>query len=274
MPTVLQGDSPGSRTLPLQSVWDCNARLGHSAANPPCSPTGPEALLEVMDEYGIDHALVYHALAKENSPALGNALLGQAIAQYPRLHPCWVVLPPATGELPAAPELMANMRAAGVQAVRLCPNNAVFVPAPWALGALLEPLEASRVPVFLDFDTRQILEDRTDWRAVYELGHAYPRLPFIVVAPGLKENRITYSLMEALPNIHFDLSTGWQHRRIQDITERWGARRLLFGTNLPFYDPGGVLAALAYAEISAEDRTAIGGGNLRRLLSEVMLDAA
>ena len=50
-------------------------------------------------------------------------------------------------------------------------------------GSLLEPLEACRVPLFLDFDTRQILEDRTDWRAVYELGHTYPNLPIVVVAP-------------------------------------------------------------------------------------------
>jgi predicted TIM-barrel fold metal-dependent hydrolase len=274
MPTELQGDSPGPQALPLQSVWDCNARLGRSAANPRCAPTTSEALLEVMDEYGIEHALVHHALAKENSAALGNQLLEQAITDHPRLHPCWVVLPPATGELPPPTELIAAMRESHVQAVRLCPNNAVFLPTPWSLGALLEPLEACRVPLFLDFDTRQILEDRTDWRAVYELGHAYPGLPIIVVAPGLKENRITYPLMEALPNIRFELSTGWQHRRIQDIAERWGARRLLFGTNLPLYDPGGIIASLTFAEISAEDRLAIAGGNLRQMLAQVDLHAA
>jgi hypothetical protein len=65
----------------------------------------------------------------------------------------------------------------------------------------------------------------------------------------LKENRITYPLMEVLPNLHFDLSTAWQHRRIQDITERFGSRRLLFGTNLPLYDPGGVIACLASGQL-------------------------
>ena len=52
-----------------------------SASNPPCAPTSAEALLEVMDEYGVEHALVHHALAKENSAALGNQMLGQAIAR-------------------------------------------------------------------------------------------------------------------------------------------------------------------------------------------------
>jgi len=274
MPTDPPGDSPSSQALPLLSVWDSNARIGRSAANPRCAPTTPEELLEVMDEYGIEEALVHHAVAKENSAALGNGMLDEAIAAHPRLHPCWVLLPLATGELPTASELFAQMRSAGVHAVRFCPNNAVFVPAPWALSGLLEPLEACRVPVFLDFDTRQILEDRTDWRAVYELGHAYPRLPIIVVAPGLKENRITYPLMEALPNIHFDLSTAWQHRRIQDITERFGADRLLFGTNLPLYDPGGIIAGLTLADISADDRAAIAGGNLRQLFAGVDLNVA
>jgi predicted TIM-barrel fold metal-dependent hydrolase len=254
------------------SLWDCNARIGRSAANPRNAPTTADGLLEVLDEFDIEHALVHHSVAKENSAALGNELLDQAIRDEPRLHPCWVVLPPATGELPSPRELLAGMRAAGVQAVRLCPHNAVFVPAPWALRGLLEPLEASRVPVFLDFDTRQVLEDRTDWRAVYELCCAFPRLPLIVVGPGLKENRISYPLLDTLPNLHLELSTGWQHRRIQDITERFGARRLLFGTNLPFFDPGGIIACLMYADLSDEDRAAIAGGNLQNLLAEACLD--
>jgi predicted TIM-barrel fold metal-dependent hydrolase len=255
------------------SWWDCNARVGRSASNPACAPTTAAELLAVMDEYGIDHALVHHAVARENSAALGNDWLESELGSSgsKRLHRCWVLLPPATGELPPVPELLRQMRRSGVQGVRLCPNNAIFLATPWSVGALLDPLQAHRVPLFLDFDTRQILEDRTDWRAVYELGRTYPELPLIVVAPGLKENRVTYPLLEALPNLRFDLSTGWQHRRIQDITERFGAGRLLFGTNLPLYDPGGVIACLASAEISDADRAAIAGGNLQALLSDVAL---
>ena len=56
-----------------------------------------EDLLAEMDYAGIDDALVYHSLAKEYVPMLGNRQLMDEISGHERLHPCWVVMPNGTG---------------------------------------------------------------------------------------------------------------------------------------------------------------------------------
>jgi hypothetical protein len=50
------------------------------------------------------------------------------------------------------------------------------------------------------------------------------------------------------------------------ITERWGAERLLFGSNWPLLNHGQTLAMLTCAEVTDEQKLLIAGGNLRRLL--------
>ena len=122
-------------------------------------------------------------------------------------------------------------------------------------------------------DQEQLSETFLEIALVAEDAHM---LAHHILQAGMHGIRIFSAALEwrhGSTNLRFDLSTGWQHRRIQDITERWGAGRLLFGTNLPVYDPGGVIACLASAEIGEAERAAVAGGTLRQLLSEACLDA-
>ncbi len=54
---------------------------------------------------------------------------------------------------------------------------------------------------------------------------------------------------------------------IEEICRRFGARRLLFGTGLPFTEAGPSIAQITYAEISDADKRSIAGDNLRKLLA-------
>ena len=74
-------------------------------------------------------------------------------------------------------------------------------------------------------------------------------------------------MWDEVPNIHLDVSYLQQSRIVEEICERFGTRRLLFGTNMPEYDPGGPLALLEGAMVDPEQRIQIGGNNLRDLLS-------
>jgi len=56
------------------------------------------------------------------------------------------------------------------------------------------------------------------------------------------------------------------HRQLEEFGRTFGAERLLFGTNLPYYTPGAALAVLAYARLSEAERARVAGGNLKLLL--------
>jgi hypothetical protein len=253
----------------------------------------PEKLLAEMDYAGIKESLVYHSLSKEYHPETGNLRLLQRIQGKERIHPCWTLLPPHTNELAELPgavvptpqqpncdaagkpgmskpeNLIVETLRRGVTAVRLFPNNHFFSLSHWSMGETFKVLEAHRIPTFLDFGTDFPIEDRTDWDAVYEICSTYPALPLILVHFGFRSARKLFPLMEICKNLHVETSGYWMYRGIESISKRFGAHRILFGTYLPFYEPGINLCMVTYAEITTEDKKLIAGNSLRRLLSEV-----
>ena len=52
------------------------------------------------------------------------------------------------------------------------------------------------------------------------------------------------------------------------IRDRYGPKRLLFGSAFPNTGPGGAMLTLAHADISDEEKQLIAAGNLDRLLAE------
>src|SRR6185437_6604056 len=131
--------------------------------------------LAEMDRLGIAEALVYHGMALDGHPPEGNARLMQEIAGQPRLHPCWVLLP-TTGEMPPPHELVAQMRAQGVRAARLCPVRHRYQFTEANLGDLLAALEAARIPLLADFSMVSWSEEKTDWRSLDDLCSRYLHL--------------------------------------------------------------------------------------------------
>jgi len=58
------------------------------------------------------------------------------------------------------------------------------------------------------------------------------------------------------------------HNGLEDICERFGARRLLFGTGYPQFALGPAITMIASAQISNHDKQLIASGNMRRLIEE------
>ena len=124
-------------------IFDMNCMLGPTRTDrEPCFRT-PEALLAEMDRVGIAEALVYASHAAMGHPADANAWVVEATRAHPRLHPCWAVLPPGTGELPEPEELVAQMRAQGVRAARMFPAVHGFPLLERILRPLLEALSGA-----------------------------------------------------------------------------------------------------------------------------------
>jgi len=141
--------------------------------------------------------------------------------------------------------------------------------AEWSLGALWSELEMHRIPLFLDLGQRWPAMDDFDADSVYGLCHAHPNLPVILVKHRMRYNRQPYQLLDRLPSLRLELSGQWNYRMVEDICGRFGAERLLFGTNWPYTDSSFGVAAMAYAEVSEATRAAVAGGNLQALLEGV-----
>jgi hypothetical protein len=251
---------------PIQklSLFDANCMLGRIVAPKAGFPLSVGELLDVMEDFEIAEALVYHATSKEYHPAQGNRILLDEIAGTARLHPMWVVMPSQTGEFPPEETLLEEMLSRGVKAARVFPHpdHHNFPLTDWASQKLLRSLESRRVPLFVD-------QELIDWGTVHDLSAEYPRLPLVLTNVGYRVNRFLFPLCERFGNLHIELSMYCGHRGIEDLAGRFGAERLLFGTRLPYFTPGSAIGMLSYARISEQDKRRIAGDNLRGLLAKV-----
>lgn len=219
------------------------------------------ALRTELDRAGIDAALVYSTIALDYDPPTGNALLSAALADESDLHPCWVLLPPGTGEFPPPAELITTMAEQGVRAARLCPGplRHNFSLAPWCSGELLAGLAAAHVPLFLDLDD-------THWSEIAALLATYPALPLVVTGVTYRVDRYLYPLLAQFPNLYIELSGYQGLHAIEHLVARFGPERLLFGSHLPLFEPGATITHLCYADFDNDAKALIAHGNLERLL--------
>lgn len=218
-----------------------------------------EDLLAEMDYTGISDALVYHSLAKEYVPMLGNRRLMDEISGHERLHPCWVVMPNGTGEMPHPESLVSEMLECNVRAARIFPSDHLFSLSDWCSAELLKELEKHRIATIIELD-------QIGWDGLHGFCSRYPNLPLIVTNLGYRINRYLYPLLEKFKNLHVETSAYQIHMGMRDICEKFGAERIIFGSRMPFFTPGPAVNMITYSLVSEKEKKMIAGGNLARLL--------
>ena len=247
-------------------LFDANCCLGENPALTVSYRTAVE-LEAALDRLGIGEALVYHSLALHYSPALGNQVLLEALQGHPRLHPCWLVLPQHTGELPPGPTLAREMRQRGVRAARLCPKR-VGPLRPYVFAALLACLQDQAIPLLLDFELGHWGNQATeiDWDGLDWMLREYPGLPVVLLRPGQGIERALLPLLEQHDNLYVETSYYMAAGALERLCARIGPERLVFGTGMPVYAPGPAITLLTYSDLAQEAKAMVGAGSLRRLL--------
>lgn len=254
-------DGPGFSS----GFLDANVILGPSPRHSIGAPTDIPHLLSTMDNYGIQRALVTHAVAKWHDPTTGNRRLVEELADQDRLFPCWVVLPSSTGEVPWESEQVSQLLAAGARAARLCPGAHRLSLEPFEIDPLLDALAERCVPLLLDFDNRHWSEPRP-WSFLARACRDHPDLPVVLLREPQGNFRTLFALLDHCPNLHLETSYLQGHDAINRIVARWGAGRLVFGSGLPIWDPALPITGISYAGLTTSDRDAVAFGTLERLL--------
>ena len=237
--------------------FDANCSYGRVARPAPRFATTPADLLAEMDWCGIDRALVYHAAVRSASPVTWNPVTARDLESQERLTPAWAVLPTATNELATPETMVAEMRAAGVQALWAFPQEHRYRLDRATFRELFAILEQARIPLF----AKQNLDH------LKELLVECPELTVVAVNQGPHSvERCLRPLLDDFPNLYLETSALLVEGLIEEFCERYGPDRLLFGSGYPDQCLGGAYLRLVQADIGEDARAAIAGGNLDRLL--------
>jgi hypothetical protein len=252
---LLIRDQEDSRVM---RFFDCNMRLGRAGIIRPEHILDVPGLLDEMDYLGVDRALVYHAWGPEWDAGGGNAKLLEELGDCGRMVPCFTPLPHATRELADPVAFAADVRGRH-GAVRLYPKLHNYPLSEWCVGPMLAALADQQVPALIELA-------QVEWNELAWMVRAYPTLPVILLATSYRINRCLYPLFEQHDNLYLETATYQIMRGIEDVCERFGPERLVFGTGLPLLDGGAPIAQVTYAELPEDTKRLIAGGTLARLL--------
>jgi predicted TIM-barrel fold metal-dependent hydrolase len=242
-------------------IVDAYCGVGPWQRRDPLLPWKTDDIVALLDHAGVGRALVHSNFVDGGGFApRGNAQVVEACRAHSRLIPAWTVVPFQHPDEPTLDEQFEAMRGAGARALWFLParGNART----WIYGDMLGTCARRKVPVFTSCE-------HLGPEDIATLMAAVPALRLVLCSAGYRDDWWLFPLLKR----HATLSVCTGHYYIPTFNpmrflQTFRADRLLFGSGLPHFSPGGMVAHLAYADIPDADREKILSGNLIRLLEE------
>ena len=247
-------------------ILDAYCGVGPWSTRDKLLPYRPEEILALMDHFGIEKALIYsNSAVSWGQPPGVNDFVIEAARVSDRFIPALALAPNVHMGYPTPDDYLATMRSIDARAAWLFVQGIVRGLWRWHVGELLDMLVEHHVPLFL-------LADQCPPDALDTLLHEAPELKVVLCGVGYMGDSWLYPLLQRHPGLfvclgNFYVPPGDPER----LVSRFGAGRLIFGSGLPHFSPGGLIGHVTYAGISDEDKASILGGNLQWLLEEVQL---
>lgn len=210
-------------------------------------------LLDWMADYRIDHGVCYHQHALLD-PKDGNSKMA-ALAEESggRLSAC-AVLDPILGadNLPGEGTLQERLIAFKPACLRIFPA-AVRVPFhPFYWEEILDAANALSLPLIVDCDYNDEF-----FCNIPDISEKYPNVKFILIRQGCCQGRRIFPLLQKRENVYFTIERMLDNLQIEEIEEKCGCDKLLFGSGYPERPVTGALGLVLYADIAAESREKI-----------------
>ncbi|MHB0938158.1 MAG: amidohydrolase family protein [Armatimonadota bacterium] len=248
------------------TILDAYCGIGPWSTRDKLLPYRPEEILTLMDHFGIEKALIYsNAAVSWGQPPGVNDFVIEAARVSDRFIPALALAPNVHTGYPTPNDYLAVMRSIHARAAWLFVQGTVRGLWHWHVGELLDMLVEHNIPLFL-------LADQCPPDALDAMMHDAPELKVVLCGVGYMGDSWLYPLLQRHPGLYvclgnFFVPPGDPER----FVHHFGAGRLLFGSGLPHFSPGGLIGHVTYAGISSDAKEAIFSGNLQRLLEEVAL---
>jgi len=243
-------------------IYDMHGHMGAWSAI--YFPRGDvDAMIGTLDECGV-RMLVFSHHAALLAPDVGNQASVAAVRRYPeRLRAYCVINPNYPAQIEAD---LASFDS----------RSDVYVGFKFLPDYHQVPLTDPRCrPAWEYADRRGLLVLTHTWgnspydgpAVVREIAERYPRVSLLLGHSLHGDWDAAVALARTYANVYLELTAVFDDRGvIEKFVREAGADRLLFGTDLPWFDPHHAVGVLLSADISDDDRHAICHRNAERLL--------
>ncbi len=241
-------------------VVDAHAHLGRT----PRKEWRETELIKIMDAYGIDRAIVFPTSNfKESHFSRSNDLIARAVKEYPDRLIGFARINPHRGEK-AVQELIRAKEKLELKGVKLHPTMEIFP----ANGRIVHPIMRAatqlQIPVVFHSGTPPYALPSQ----IADVAVRFPRIPVIMAHMGKSLGFDAIASAKRSRNIILETS-GASSRigLIEGAVNSIGIKRVVFGTDWPCCHPAPEKTKIEVLELSREEKEAILGGNIMRILS-------
>jgi predicted TIM-barrel fold metal-dependent hydrolase len=249
---------------------DVHAHVGRTIHNN-IGQTVPE-LLERMAAAGVSQAVLSRAAGDLQAAGIHdtrqlNDVVANAVRDHPDKFPIGLGVIEVRHERLAVDETIRIMEELGLAGVAVHPqlegyslNSSLWI------DPLFEVLNDRRALCLMHSspdegsgeaatDVRLVTSKYTD--VTYFIGHGF-------LSPKQKAECI--SIVRDLPHVYMDIAYQSDPRLTEELVAALGSERIVFGSDVPFYDLGSVFNSVLDADISEEDKDNILFRNVQRVL--------
>ncbi len=249
--------------LPLNDILviDAHAHIGRwsNFHIPACTA---EEILVGMDTLGIKYACISSMAAIGPDYRYGNDMVKDALIKYSDRFIGYVVVNPGY-VLDMKRELERCFFYKGFKAIKLHPDfhkNDIDCD---AYRTAYEMAEEIKCPVLIHVWGRQ------EVALAGKMALKYPHANFILGHSGgdIKAMQDTIGIVKRLENVYADLTISKTYEgNVEWFVSEIGSKKVVFGTDTPFFDPRTNFGRVAMAGISEDEKKDILGLNIKRLL--------
>ena len=210
-------------------------------------------LLALMEDYRIDHGVCFHQHALLDPKDGNSKMAALAKESNGKLSVC-AVLDPALGAdcLPGDGTLKERLQAFGPACLRVFPELCRIPFHSFYWEEILEAADALGLPLIVDYEyTTEFLCN------IPTVCQEYPNVKFVMIRMGCCQSRQIFPLLRKRQNVYFTVERMTDTLQIEEINEKCGCDRLLFGSGFPERPHAGVLGLAMYADIPAKTREKI-----------------
>ena len=232
-------------------------------------PDEPAETLEIMDYCGIEAALAFNNIGA-HAPGWSveaNARMAEFARAHPRFIPAFILTSRPYDDSRSVEDYLPEMRACGARGAWIWPQNnrqghGMW---PWTTAPIFEFCASHQVPLFLSIEV-------TTPERVNDICRDFPRLVLVLASLPYDADNWLFPLLRRHTRLHVCCGPSYiPPLGPSRFVRHFGSERLLFGSGLPHFGPGGLIGHIMYADISDADKAQILGGNLERLMGEVRL---
>ncbi|MHB0874479.1 MAG: amidohydrolase family protein [Anaerolineae bacterium] len=219
------------------------------------------SMLKMMDRAGMVRAVCApHAALVE--PRRGHALMAEVIAQYPeRFSGYWCINP--NSRQPIATSIEEFGRATGFVGFKFLSDYHLQPITSPKYAPVLEYADGHHLPVLMHTWGRSPYDGPALWS---ELAERYPGATLIMGHSGYGEWDLALSVARKYDNVYLELCAAYHANGIiERMVKEVGSHKVLYGEDLPWFDPEYAIGCVLCAHIGDEDRHNILHRNAERI---------